>query len=149
MTYKNKIWLIIPIVLIIVLGTLLIYHYKNKDTSTDTNISIDTSSEDINWDSYEEENIELSDSLSITSPRVYTLTGEINGNVTINTSGNVKLILNGVTITSDNGQSLNIEYYDEEELHISGEGHFFYEVKPFDEIIKVVKNIKRIDIKVG
>lgn len=46
----------------------------------------------------------------------------------------------------DNGQSLNIEYYNEEELHISGEGKFFYEVKSFDEIIKVVKNLKRIDI---
>lgn len=46
----------------------------------------------------------------------------------------------------DNGQSLNIEYYDDDELHISGEGRFFYEVKPFDEIIKCVKNIKRIDI---
>ncbi len=46
----------------------------------------------------------------------------------------------------DNGQSLNIEYYDENELHISGEGRFFYEIMSFDEIIKVVKNIKRIDI---
>lgn len=46
----------------------------------------------------------------------------------------------------DNGQSLKIEYYDEDELHISGEGRLFYEVKPFDEIIKVVKDIKRIDI---
>ena len=46
----------------------------------------------------------------------------------------------------DNGQSLNIEYYDDKELHISGEGRFFYEVKSFDEIIKVVENIKRIDI---
>ena len=46
----------------------------------------------------------------------------------------------------DNGQSLNIEYYDSSELHISGEGRLFYEVKPFDEIIKVVKDIKRIDI---
>ncbi len=46
----------------------------------------------------------------------------------------------------DNGQSLNIEYYDEEEMHISGNGRLFYEVKPFDEIIKIVKNIKRIDI---
>ncbi len=46
----------------------------------------------------------------------------------------------------DNGQSLNIEYYDEDELHISGRGRMFYEVKPFDEIIKVVKNIKRINI---
>jgi len=46
----------------------------------------------------------------------------------------------------DNGQSLKIEYYDEEELHILGEGRLFYEVKTFDEIIKVVKDIKRIDI---
>ena len=47
----------------------------------------------------------------------------------------------------DNGHSLRIEYYDEEELIISGHGRLFYEVKPFDEIIKVVKDIKRIDIK--
>ena len=46
----------------------------------------------------------------------------------------------------DNGQSLNIKYYDEEEMHISGEGRFFYELKPFDEIIKVVKDIKRINL---
>lgn len=46
----------------------------------------------------------------------------------------------------DNGQSLNISYYDEDELHISGEGRFFYEVKPFNKIIKVVKDFNRIDI---
>ena len=46
----------------------------------------------------------------------------------------------------DNGQSLNIQDYNEDEVVISGLGRFFYEVKSFDEIIKVVKNIKRIDI---
>lgn len=46
----------------------------------------------------------------------------------------------------DNGQSLNIEYYDNDELHISGEGRFFYEVLSFDDIIKVVKDLKRVDI---
>ena len=46
----------------------------------------------------------------------------------------------------DNGQSLNIDYYDDEELHISGEGRLFYEVKPFDDIIKIVKDIKRLDL---
>ena len=46
----------------------------------------------------------------------------------------------------DNGQSLNINYYDEDEVIISGHGRLFYEVKPFDEIIKLVKNPKRIDI---
>lgn len=47
----------------------------------------------------------------------------------------------------DNGMSLNIPYYDDEEVIISGHGRLFYELKPFDEIIKVVKNLKRIDIK--
>ena len=46
----------------------------------------------------------------------------------------------------DNGQSLNINYYDEDEVIISGHGRLFYVVKPFDEIIKLVKNPKRIDI---
>lgn len=52
----------------------------------------------------------------------------------------------GVAPIFDNGQSLNIEYYDEDEMHVSGEGRLFYEILPFDEIIKVVKNFKRIDI---
>ncbi len=46
----------------------------------------------------------------------------------------------------DNGQSLNINYYSEDELHVTEEGRFFYEVRSFDEIIKVVKDIKRIDV---
>lgn len=45
----------------------------------------------------------------------------------------------------DNDQSLNIQDYNDEELIISGHGRLFYEIKSFDEIIKVVKNIKRID----
>ena len=46
----------------------------------------------------------------------------------------------------DNGMALNIAYYDEEEVVISGQGRLFYEVKYYDEIIKVVKDIKRIDV---
>ena len=46
----------------------------------------------------------------------------------------------------DNGQGLNINYYSEDELHVTGEGRFFYEVRSFDDIIKVVKDIKRIDV---
>ena len=38
----------------------------------------------------------------------------------------------------DNGQSLNIQYYDEYK--------FFYEIKPFREIIQVVQDLNRIDI---
>ena len=46
----------------------------------------------------------------------------------------------------DNGQSLNITSYDDNTIITTGEGRLFYEIKPFDRIIKVVKDIKRIDI---
>ena len=47
----------------------------------------------------------------------------------------------------DNGQSLNVQDYNEDEVVISGHGRLFYELKPFDEIIKVVRNLKRINIE--
>ena len=56
----------------------------------------------------------------------------------------LKLI--GVAPIFDNGMALNVDYYSEDEATISGYGRLFYEVKPFDEIIKVIKDIKRIDI---
>ena len=40
----------------------------------------------------------------------------------------------------DNGQSLNIQYYDDNEMHVVGEGKFFYEIKPLKEIIQVVQD---------
>ena len=46
----------------------------------------------------------------------------------------------------DNGMALNINYYDDDSIATRGDGRLFYELKPFDEIIKVVKDIKRIDI---
>lgn len=46
----------------------------------------------------------------------------------------------------DNGMSLNIQDYNDDEVIISGHGRLFYQVEPFDEIIKVVKDIKRIDV---
>lgn len=46
----------------------------------------------------------------------------------------------------DNGQSLNILDYNDEELIINGQGRFFYIVDNFDSIISKVKDIKRIDL---
>lgn len=46
----------------------------------------------------------------------------------------------------DNGMALNVQNYNEDEVIISGQGRFFYEVKSFDEIIKLVENPKRINI---
>lgn len=52
----------------------------------------------------------------------------------------------GVAPIFDNGMALNVDYYSEGEVAISGHGRLFYEIKPFDEIIKVVKDIKRVDL---
>ncbi len=111
MTSKKKWLLIIPIILVIALGAFLYYHFKDSDNTSST-INIDTFTENINWDNYSEEEITLSDDLTITKAGVYTLTGTLNGTVTINTSGNVKLILNGVTISSSNGPAIYVKNAD-------------------------------------
>lgn len=46
----------------------------------------------------------------------------------------------------DNGQSLNILDYNDEEVIIKGEGRFFYNIENFDNITKYVKNFKRYDL---
>ena len=46
----------------------------------------------------------------------------------------------------DNGQSLNILDYTDEELIINGKGRFFYNVDSFETIIPKIRNIKRFDL---
>ena len=46
----------------------------------------------------------------------------------------------------DNGQALNMTIYGSDEIAVNGEGRLFYNIVLFDDIIKVVKNIKRIDV---
>jgi len=47
----------------------------------------------------------------------------------------------------DNGQSLNILDYNDEEVIINGQGRFFYNIDNFDIIFKYIKDIKRFDLK--
>lgn len=46
----------------------------------------------------------------------------------------------------DNGESLNIIDYTDEEVIINNQGRFFYEIDNFDEMLKYIKNIKRYDL---
>ena len=46
----------------------------------------------------------------------------------------------------DNGQSLNILDYNDDEVIIKGEGRFFYNIENFDNITKYVKDFKRYDL---
>jgi len=45
----------------------------------------------------------------------------------------------------DNGQSLNILDYNDEEIIINGQGRFFYTIDNFDSIITKIKNRKRFN----
>ena len=112
---KKKIIIIILIILVVILSTTLIFYFKNKNSNSskkdianiDTNIKIDNGDEDIDWDSMKTTKVTLSKSLDITKEGVYVLTGTIsNGSITVNTDGNVKLILNGVNITNNSGPAI-------------------------------------------
>lgn len=46
----------------------------------------------------------------------------------------------------DNGQSLNILDYNDEEVIINGQGRFFYTTDNFDSIITKIKDIERFDL---
>lgn len=73
-------------------------------------INTDDDDEDINWDTYSQKEETIKESMQITESGTYTLSGTIEeGSITINTTGNVKLILNNVNIKSTNGPAIIIE----------------------------------------
>jgi len=99
------------IILISILGLLLIggvtyyYFFKNKDTSSITaNIKEATF---VNSDEY---NITLSESITLTKEGIYYINGSLeDGTITINSDGDIKLVLNNVNINSSNGPAINVE----------------------------------------
>ncbi len=105
--------LLIALFIILVVALSVFFFFKKDDSSEDDsqidiNVNIDDGDEDINWDDYETYQIELEESLEITDPGVYELSGSLKGNITINTDDNVKLVLNNVSITSDNGPAIYV-----------------------------------------
>lgn len=110
MNSKKK-WIIITIVTLVIIGILVLIIY-NVNKYSNGKINIDVPIKNINWDKYENKEITLEEDLTITSAGIYTLTGTLEGMVTINTTGNVKLILNEVTITSNNGPAIFIKKAD-------------------------------------
>ena len=114
---KNKrVVIIISIILLLIMGIIL-YNIITKDkasTSTvdmvDISINTDDGDEKIDWSIYETIDYELTDSITITEDGVYNLTGTIkDGSITVNTDGNVKLVLDSVNITNTNGPTIYVE----------------------------------------
>lgn len=105
--------IIIFIIIAITLFFMLNKNSKNEESATRTtddiniNLNTDDGNKDINWDNYKTEEITLTKSITIKDEGIYYLTGTIeNGNITINTSGNVKLVLENVNITNNSGPAL-------------------------------------------
>lgn len=125
MNNKKKIIGIVIITILIILLTVSFYLILNdKVLDNTTNDSVDaitiveekndsTLSDDVNWNSYTTKKIELENSINITTEGVYEINGTLsNGSIKVNTKGNVKLILNNVTINNNNGASIEIENAD-------------------------------------
>lgn len=121
---KKKIIIIITIILVLtLLAFLILYKVFTKEgietteeISTETHVDKNT----IDWDtylSYDTKNYE--NGITITEKGIYTLTGEINGQVIINTTGNVKLILDNVSITSQSGPCILVQEADNVEIYTS------------------------------
>ena len=100
---------LITFVLIVVLSKLSPTVYNtvgSEDLIGDVTDKID----DINWDDYNNYEVELDGSTyNISKPGIYTLNGNISdGMISVNTSGNVKIILNGVNITNSTGPAIYV-----------------------------------------
>lgn len=87
-----------------------LFNKPNNNTVESNNIN-KTTIEEKDFSGYTKNEIDLnneSEVVEITSDGVYTLTGEISGYVKINTEGDVKLILDNVTIKNSNGPAIYV-----------------------------------------
>lgn len=113
MNKKTKIICLIA-ALLLVLGSITTYLFisNNNSTSTITEISkssLNNDDEDVNWSKYKTYDVSLDGDLSITKGGVYNISGSTTGKITIDVDDNVKLILNGVEITSKDSPAIVVE----------------------------------------
>ena len=111
---KDKIIIIGFILMGLVVSGIIGYtYYKNNNKKTNTSttsnasVNVDDSDTKVDWDSLENNTID--DSYTISEGGIYTLTGNINGTITIDTKEDVKLMLDNVTIKATNGPAILVE----------------------------------------
>lgn len=108
--YISVIILVVALISVIVIYNKIIKNIDN-DTVDDIDVFVDTNDDykQVNWDELEEKEIEILGTLNIDKEGVYRLKGNYEGNIIVNTSGNVKFILDGVSIKSNNGPVIMVE----------------------------------------
>lgn len=116
---KTGIILVICVILIIL--AIGVFTYLNKSGNTKVSNSSESQIKSTDWSDYDVNEISLTDTLEITKAGIYKLTGTISdGLIKINTDGNVKLILNGVSITNSSGPTIYVENADNVEIETVG-----------------------------
>ena len=106
-------WVLAGFALLAILAVAVIINQNSANNTIDNIVSgldIDNGDSKINWNRYSTTDIELSDSLTITKPGIYHLTGTLNdGYISIGVNNNddvVKLILDNVIIKNSNGPAI-------------------------------------------
>ena len=110
----RNIIIIVGLIIVLILGIAFYYMMNDSNSSNSSNslteaitsieeTNYSTIADDIDWSNYSTETINLEKSITISKAGVYEINGTLsNGSITINTKGNVKLILNNVTINNSN-----------------------------------------------
>ncbi len=107
-------------ILLIVMVIISFFFYTNvlkkkkekvvSDDVIEMNMKIDDSDEEIDWSNYPTKDITLNESLEIKEEGTYNLTGTIeDGNILIDVKGNVRLLLDNVTIKNSKGPAIYVK----------------------------------------
>ncbi|MBR0465214.1 carbohydrate-binding domain-containing protein [Candidatus Saccharibacteria bacterium] len=121
-------WLIVVIILVplVIAAVIINNNYPAEDSTKLANaLDIDNGDLKINWGQYPTYDINLTEPLTITQSGTYQLTGTlIDGNIKVQApNGEVKLVLNDVTIVSPDGPAIIINDADETVIELAGENN--------------------------
>lgn len=121
-------WLFVGGIMVFAIVATAIINYINVDHSSNKIIgAIDTDDGDlkINWNNYPTTDVELTDSLAITTSGTYHLTGTLyDGSITINAGdGVVKLVLDGTSITNSTGPAISCYSADDLVIDLVGSNY--------------------------
>ena len=117
-TNRRTLVFLIALILIAVGGTFVINLISSSPEKTLTRgLDIDVGDTEVLWDRYEKFDVELSGDLEIKKSGVYHLTGTVNdGMITVDVGdyrGNVKLILDNVSINHEDGPAIYVKSADD------------------------------------
>ena len=122
----DKRWILITFITIAILIIGIVFNSKSSDndaTKVAGLMNIDNGDSKINWNRYSAKNIELNENLTITDSGIYHLSGILDdGTITIDSGikGEVKLILDNVSISSQIGPAINCSSGDDLVIELIG-----------------------------